>query len=174
MTRTEKNEIIDGLTEQIKASPHFYITDISTMTVEKTNQLRRICFNKGVTLKVAKNSLILKALEKSGKDCSQLFDVLSGSSSLMFCDTANTPAKLIREFRKKSEKPILKGAFVEESVYIGDSSLVSLSELKSKNELIGDVLALLQSPAKNVISGLLSGKSKLAGIVKTLSEKKEN
>ena len=174
MTRSEKDQMIDQLAEKLKSSSHFYITDLSTMTVEKTNELRRICFNKDIQLQVAKNTIIRKAMERSGNDYSGLFDVLKGSSSIMFCETANVPAKVIKDFRKKNDKPLLKGAFVESSVYLGDTSLNSLADLKSKNELIADIIALLQSPAKNVISGLSSGGGKLAGIVKTLSEKKEN
>jgi large subunit ribosomal protein L10 len=125
-------------------------------------------------MQVAKNTIIRKAMERSGNDYSGLFDVLKGSSSIMFCETANVPAKVIKDFRKKNDKPLLKGAFVESSVYVGDNSLTALADLKSKNELIADIIALLQSPAKNVISGLSSGGGKLAGIVKSLSEKKEN
>ena len=174
MTRSEKDQLIDQLAEKLKSSSHFYITDLSTMTVEKTNELRRICFKKDIKMQVAKNTIIRKAMERSGNDYSGLFDVLKGSSSIMFCETANVPAKVIKDFRKKNDKPLLKGAFVESSVYVGDNSLTALADLKSKNELIADIIALLQSPAKNVISGLSSGGGKLAGIVKTLSEKKEN
>ena len=174
MTRTEKDQLIDKLVADIQASPNFYITDIADLTVEKTNSLRRACFKKGIRLHVAKNSLIRKAFERSGKDYSQLFDALKGSSSLMFCEVPNEPAKVIKEFRKTHEKPLLKGAFVEESVYLGDSQVAVLASLKSKNELIGDIIMLLQSPTSNVIRALQSGGATIAGIVKTLSEKKEN
>lgn len=174
MTRNEKNQVIDQLTERLKNTPHFYITDVSTLTVESTNLLRRECHKNQVSMAMYKNSFIKKAIERSGKDCSGLTDVLKGSSSIMFCDVAGTPAKLIKNFRKKHDKPVLKGAFVEESVYIGDDQLNALASIKSKNELIGDIVMLLQSPAKNVIGALQSGKNKLAGIVKTLSEKEGN
>jgi large subunit ribosomal protein L10 len=171
MKKEEKNEIINGLVAQLKETNHFYLTDISDLTVETSNQLRRLCFNKGVKLQVAKNSLIQKALEKSEGDFSELFAVLKGSSAIMFCETANVPAKVIKEFRKTNSKPILKGAFVEYSLFIGDNQLDNLVKLKSKNELIGEIIAILQSPAKNVISALQSGGNTLAGVVKTLSER---
>lgn len=173
MTRDEKEALINSLSEKIKSSPNFYITDISTMTVENTSKLRRELFKNNISMQMAKNTLIHKALERSGRECSELYDVLKGSSSIMFSETANAPAKVIKEFRKKNEKPILKGAFVGESVYLGDASLTALASLKSKNELIGDIIMLLQSPAKNVVGALQSGKSKLAGIVKTLSDKED-
>ena len=173
MNKEEKNQIISGLAEKISASTNFYITDISNLTAEKTSELRRLCFNKGIAMQVAKNTLIQKAMEKAGDGYAELFDVLKGSSAIMFSETGNGPAKVIKEFRKGSDKPILKGAFIDSSIYIGDKQLKTLAELKSKNELIGDVIALLQSPAKNVIGALQSGKNKLAGIVKTLSDKKE-
>jgi large subunit ribosomal protein L10 len=171
MKREEKEQIINGLIEQLKETNHFYLTDISDLTVETTSKLRRLCFSKNVKLQVAKNSLIQKALEKSEGDYSELFGVLKGSSAIMFCETANVPAKVIKEFRKTNSKPILKGAYVESSFFIGDSQLDSLVKLKSKNELIGDIIAILQSPAKNVISALQSGGNTIAGIVKTLSER---
>lgn len=173
MKREEKEQIINGLVEQMKVTNHFYLTDISDLNVETTNKLRRLCFDKGVKLQVAKNSLIQKALEKSEGDFTEMFEVLKGSSAIMFCETANVPAKVIKEFRKKNPKPILKGAFVEYSLFIGDNHLEALVKLKSKNELIGDIIAILQSPAKNVISALQSGGNTLAGVVKTLSEREE-
>ena len=173
MKRSDKDQLIEELSAAIKASSNIYITDISSLTVEKTSQLRRVCFSKGISLKVAKNTLIRKAMERSGNDYSQLFDVLKGSSSLMFCDVANAPAKVIKDFRKTSDRPILKGAFVESSFFIGDTNVAVLAGLKSKNELIGDIIAILQSPAKNVIGALQSSGGKIAGLVKTLSERKE-
>ena len=174
MKREGKDKIINDLSQKLSTSDHIYITDISDLTVEKTNQLRRMCFNKGIFLQVAKNTMIRKAMEKIGDKYTPLFDSLKGSSSVMFCETANMPAKVIQEFRMKGNtKPILKAAFVESSVYIGDNQLNVLADLKSKNELIADVIAILQSPAKNVIGALQSGKNKLAGIVKKLSEKPE-
>lgn len=173
MKKEEKDKIIDVLAEQLSAYKNFYITDTSNLTVATTNQLRRLCFNKGVKMKVAKNTLIKKALEKAGSNYEGLFEVLKGSSTILFAEGGNVPAKLIKEFRKKNDKPILKGAFIESSVYVGDNQLDALANLKTKNELIGDIIALLQSPAKNVISALQSSGGKLAGIVKTLSERSE-
>ena len=171
MKKEEKEQIINGLVEQLKVTNHFYLTDISDLNVETSNQLRRLCFNKNVKLQVAKNTLIQKALERTEGDFAELFGVLKGSSAIMFCETANVPAKVIKEFRKTHSKPILKGAFVEYSLFIGDTQLDNLVKLKSKNELIGDIIAILQSPAKNVISALQSGGNTLAGVVKTLSER---
>lgn len=163
--------MIDVLIEDLNQNPNFYLTDVSSLTVEKTNNLRRLCFNKGVRMKMVKNTLLRKAMEKTGRDYSELFPVLHGTTSIMFAEAGNVPAKLIQEFRKKNDKPVLKAAFVQESVYIGDNQLGALVSLKSKNELIGDVIALLQSPAKNVVGALQSGKNKLAGIVKTLQDR---
>lgn len=173
MRREEKNAIIDNLTEKLQQYNHFYLTDISSLNAEKTSILRRKCFEKDVELVVVKNTLFRKALEKAEKDFGNIFDILKDSTSIMFCETANVPAKLIKEFRKMSDKPVLKAAFVEESLYIGDEQVDVLSALKSKNELIADVIYILQSPAKKVISQLQTGGSILAGIVKTLSEKEK-
>lgn len=174
MTREDKNLLIDKLTEQINKYPHFYLTDISDLNAETTSKLRRKCFEKQIELIVVKNTLFIKALEKSGKsDFTQLYDSIKGSTSVMFTESGNVPAKLIKEFRKANPKPLLKAAFVEESIYVGENQLEALVSLKSKNELIADVIALLQSPAKNVVSGLQSGRNILAGVVKTLSEKEQ-
>lgn len=174
MKREDKNILIDHLTEQINQYPHFYLADTSELNAEVTSKLRRVCFEKQVKLVVVKNALLKKALEKSGKsDFSPLFDALKGATSVMFTETGNVPAKLIKEFRKAHPKPLLKAAFVEESVYVGENQLEVLAALKSKNELIADVVALLQSPARNVISALQSGGQTISGVVKTLSEKKE-
>ena len=173
MKKEEKDQIINSLSEKLNTYGNLYITDVSNMTVEKTSKLRRMCFSKDIKVHVAKNSLITKAMERSGGDYQPLFDSLKGSSALMFSHTGNLPAQVIKEFRKENNKPLLKAAFVESSCYIGDNQLDVLAFLKSKNELIADVIALLQSPAKNVISALQSGKNKLAGIVKTLSEKEK-
>ena len=174
MTREDKNLLIDKLTEQINKYPHFYLTDISDLNAETTSKLRRKCFEKQIELIVVKNTLFIKALEKSGKsDFTQLYDSIKGSTSVMFTETGNIPAKLIKEFRKANPKPLLKAAFVEESIYVGENQLETLVSLKSKNELVADVIALLQSPAKNVVSGLQSGRNILAGVVKTLSEKEQ-
>ena len=174
MTKEEKNVIIDSLAELLGKYPTVYITDTSTLTVAKTNQLRRACYNKGVKMVMAKNKLIRKAMEKTNLEAYEpIFTSLKGTSAIMFSEGGNVPAKLIKEFRKKDTVPSLKSAFVEQSVYLGDSQLDFLIAIKSKNELIGDLIALLQSPAKNVIGALQSGGGKIAGIVKTLSERPE-
>lgn len=174
MRRDEKDTIIDGIAELLGKYPTVYVADTSNLTVEKTNSLRRMCFERGVKMLVAKNTLIRKAMEKSNAEAyKEIFSALKGTSALMFSETGNVPAKLIKEFRKKSDRPVLKGAYVETAVFVGDNLLDSLVSLKSKNELIADIIALLQSPAKNVIGALQSSGGKLAGIVKTLSERPE-
>ena len=170
MKKEEKDGVIYALVEKMTATKNFYLTDISELTVEKTNNLRRTCYKKNIELKMVKNTLLRKAFERMETDYSPLFDVLKGSTSVMFTDTVNEPAKLIKEFRKTSDRPILKAAFVEESFYIGDNQIDTLIAIKTKNEVIGDIIGLLQSPAKNVLSALQSGGGKIAGIVKTLSE----
>jgi len=171
MTREEKNQIVDSIVENLKKYNCFYITDASSMTVEKTNQLRRVCFNQNVKMNVAKNTLIRKALERLDGDYSPIFEALKGSTAIMYSDTGNVPAKLIKDFRKKDTKPVLKGAWIDSAVFLGDNSLDTLVALKSKNELVADIIAFLQSPAKKVISGLQSGGHKLSGILKTLEER---
>jgi large subunit ribosomal protein L10 len=171
MTRDEKNQVIDNLAQQISEAKHFYIADISELNAEDTSNLRRKCFEKDIKLMVVKNTLFRKALEKAGDEYKELEEVLKNSTSIMFTETGNIPAKLIKEFRKQHDKPVLKAAYVEECIYIGDNQLDILSTIKSKEELIGDLIVLLQSPAKNVLSALQSGQHKLAGIIKTLSEK---
>jgi len=173
MRREDKNVIIDTLAEQINQYPHFYLADTSTLNAAETSTLRRKCFEKQIKLVVVKNTLLQKALEKCGEkaDFSPLFDTLKGSTSIMFTEVGNVPAKLIKEFRKTHEKPVLKAAFVEESFYIGENQLEALVSLKSKNELIADVIALLQSPAKKVVSQLQSAPNTIAGVVKTLGER---
>lgn len=171
MRREEKNEIINSLTESISQFSHFYLTDIAQLNATDTSALRRKCFEKEIKLIVVKNTLLRKALEKSGKNVEELYDVLKGSTSVMFSNTGNAPAKLIKEFRKKNDKPLLKGAYVEECIYVGDNMLESLVTLKSRDELIGDIILLLQSPAKNVISALQSGGNTLHGVLETLSKK---
>jgi large subunit ribosomal protein L10 len=172
MRKEEKNEIIELLAEKLRNTNHIYLTDISGLTVEDTNKLRALCFKREIGLQTVKNTLLRKAMDKvEDKDFSGLYDALKGSTAVMFSEINNTPAKLIQEVRKKNAKPILKGAYVEESCYLGDNQIAALVAIKSKEELIGEVLGLLQSPAKNVISALLSSGAKIAGIVKTLSEK---
>lgn len=171
MRREEKQEIVQALTEQIKEYGNFYITDTADLSVAKINAIRRKFFDNGITLQVAKNSLIQKALEAAGVEAEAFTDVLKGSSTILFTTVANAPAKLIKELRKSGDKPVLKGAYIDSSVFIGDKELDALASLKSKEELVGEIIGLLQSPAKNVISGLQSGGNKLAGIVKTLQER---
>ena len=173
MKKDEKTQIIDTLAEKLKTANTFYLTDISNLNVETSTRLRRLCFKRDIQLKMVKNTLLRKAMEKTGKDFEGFYEVLKGSTSIMFCETANDPAKLIKEFRKTSPKPILKGAYVQETIFVGDNQLDSLVSLKSKNELIADIILGLRTPAINVISALQSGGHKLSGIVKTLSEKPE-
>ena len=171
MTREEKAQVIQDLTAQLAENNNIYIADISAMDAGTTSDLRRACFKANISLAVVKNTLLEKAMEASDKDFGDLPTVLKGNTSVMYSETGNGPAKVIKEFRKSSDKPILKGAFVEEAVFIGDDQLNTLSEIKSKDELIGEIIGLLQSPAKNVVSALKSGGGKIAGILKTLSEK---
>ena len=172
MKKEEKQLMIDDLSKSLDENNIIYITDISNLDSTATSALRRQCFAKNIKLSVVKNTLLKKAMENvQGKDFTELYDILPGPTAIMLSDVGNLPAKLIRDFRKKNDKPVLKGAFVEESIYIGDDKLNSLVEIKSKEELLGEVIGLLQSPAKNVISALSSSKGKIAGIVKTLSEK---
>ncbi len=171
MRREEKEVIIDNLAQRLDETKHFYLTDISSLDAEQTSNLRRKCFEKDISLLVVKNTLLRQAMEKSEGDFNDLYDVLKDSTSIMFCETGNIPAKLIKEFRKTMEKPLLKAAFVEESIYIGDDQLEALSNIKSKDELLGDLLMLLQSPATNLVSALASSSNKMAGALLTLSEK---
>ncbi len=173
MTKEEKNQFIDVLDKSIQENSNFYLADISGLSAEESSNLRRLCFKREVSLQVVKNTLLKKALEKNDSNYEELYDVLKGNTSIMFTDAANAPAKVIKEFRKKHEKPVFKAAHLDASFYIGEEYLDTLSELKSKNELIAEIVALLQSPAKNVVSSLQSGGSKLSGIVKTLAERAE-
>jgi large subunit ribosomal protein L10 len=174
MTKEEKAKIIDELTAKFADNNHFYITDATGFTVDQINNFRRMCFKSGVEYRVYKNTLIRKALERNKEvDYTPLFKTLHGFSGVIFSkEIGNTPAKVIREFRKKLEgKPVLKAAAIESDLFIGDENLNMLSELKSKNELIGDIISLLQFFAKNVISALLSSKNTVAGLVKALEER---
>ncbi len=171
MTREEKANVIQDLTTQLAENATIYLADISGLDATATSALRKACFKANVKLAVVKNTLLEKAMEASEKEFGELPEVLKGNTSLMFSEVANAPAKVIKTFRKKSDKPLLKGAFIEEAIYIGDNQLDSLVSIKSKEEMIGEIITLLQSPAKNVISGLKSGGGKLAGILKTLSER---
>jgi len=171
MTREEKSQVIEELTVELANNANIYLTDISGLNAGVTSNLRRAAFKANVQMSVVKNTLLEKAMEASDRDFGDLASVLKGNTSVMYSETGNAPAKLIKTFRKKSEKPLLKGAFIEEAVYIGDDQLDMLVDIKSKEELIGDIIGLLQSPAKNVISALKSGGGTIAGILKTLSEK---
>jgi large subunit ribosomal protein L10 len=171
MRKEVKHEVVSALAEQMKEYGNFYITDTSNLTVAKINNIRRKCFESEIGIQVVKNTLIKKALEQLDGDVAPLFDVLKGSSSVMFSTTGNAPAKLIKALRKEGDKPVLKAAYIDSTAWIGDNQLDALVNLKSREELIGDIIGLLQSPAKNVISGLQSGGNKLAGIVKTLQER---
>jgi large subunit ribosomal protein L10 len=171
MTREEKSQVIEELTAQLASNTNIYLADISGLNAGSTSDLRRACFKANIKLAVVKNTLLVKAMEASEKDFGDLPSILKGNTSVMYSETGNAPAKVIKAFRKKSDKPLLKGAFIEEAIYIGDEQLDALVDIKSREELIGDIVGLLQSPAKNVISALKSGGGKLAGIIKTLSEK---
>ena len=172
MTREEKAKYIDDLTAELVNAGVFYLADTSSLSVDVINNLRRKCFQSGVTLKVVKNTLLEKAMQRvEGIDYGQLSEVLAGPTSIMFAEVGNIPAKIIQEFRKKNSKPVLKGAFVGEAIFIGDNQLETLANIKSKDELLGEIVGLLQSPAKNVISALKGQGGKIAGILKTLEER---
>lgn len=174
MKREEKTAIVEQVADQLKENSHCYIADIAGLNADETYELRKKCFEKDIKLVVVKNTLLKRAFDKSESNYDELYNILEGPTSIMLSNTGNVPAKLIKEFRKKYSKPLLKGAYVEESVYIGDEQLENLTKIKSKEELIGDIIAMLQSPAQNVVSALQSGGGKIAGILKTLSEKEEN
>ncbi len=171
MTREEKSQVIQDLTARLADTNVIYLADISGLDALATSNLRRACFKANVELAVVKNTLLSKAMESSDKEFGELQDILKGNTSLMISEASNGPAKVIKEFRKKSDKPVLKGAYVEEAIYVGDDQLDALVNIKSKEELIGDIITILQSPAKNVVSALQSSGGKLSGILKTLSEK---
>ncbi len=171
MTREEKSRVIEDLTAQLAETNVMYIADISGLNAETTSNLRRACFKAGIQLAVVKNTLLEKAMEASDNDYGDLSSVLKGNTSILIAENGNAPAKIIKEFRKKSDKPILKGAYIHQAVFIGDNQLDALIALKSKEEVIGEIIGILQSPAKNVVSALKSGGGKIAGIVKTLSER---
>lgn len=172
MTKEEKAKYVEDLTTQLTECNIIYLTDTAELTVEAVNNLRRRAFNANITMRVVKNTLLEKAMERvEGKDFGNLKDTLKGATSIMFAEVGNAPAKLIEDFRKKSPKPLLKGAYVEEAIYIGDDQLKALVDIKSKEEMIGEIIGLLQSPAKNVISGLKGAGGKIAGILKTLEER---
>jgi large subunit ribosomal protein L10 len=172
MNREEKAQYIDDLAAELSAATILYLTDTADLTVETINNLRRRCFQSNISLKVVKNTLLKKAMDRvEGKNYGELTALLKGSTSIMISQEANAPARLIQEFRKKNQKPILKGAYIEEAIFVGDNQLVTLESMKSKEELIGEIVGLLQSPAKNVLSGLKGAGGKIAGILKTLEER---
>ncbi len=173
MRKEEKAQIIESISAQIKETPNFYITDISGLNAENTSKLRRQCFEAGIQLIVVKNTLLHKALEGLQNDeFEPLYSVLEGPTAIMFTETANAPAKLIKKVTEGGlDKPVLKGAYVQECAFVGADKLETLANIKSREELIGDIVGLLQSPARNVISALQSAGQTVAGIVKTLSEK---
>jgi large subunit ribosomal protein L10 len=173
MKKDEKNQLIDNLTEQLINNPDFYLADTSGLTVEKINSFRRKCFESNIKMVVVKNTLLVKALERTKKDYQGIDSSIKGPISVLFSESTSAPAKLIKEFRKATDKPALRAAFLEDCLYVGDNQLDTLASIKSKNELIGEIIGLLQSPAKNVVSALKSSGGKLAGIIKTLSDKKE-
>lgn len=171
MTKEQKSKVIEDLTAQLAASNVVYIADISGLNAETTSNLRRACFKEGIKLEVVKNTLLEKAMESVENNYSDLPSILKGNTAIMIAENGNAPAKVIKEFRKKSDKPVLKGAYIHEAVFIGDNQLDALVSLKSKEEVIGEIVGILQSPAKNVISALKSGGNTIAGLVKTLSER---
>jgi large subunit ribosomal protein L10 len=174
MTKEQKSQYIEDLANKLSETGVFYLTDASGLDVESVNSLREKCFKSNIEMKVVKNTLLKKAMEKiEDKNYEELYGVLAGPTAILFSEVGNAPAKLIKDFRKKNDKPLVKGAFIEEAIYTGDENLDFLSSIKSKEELIGDIIGLLQSPAKNVISGLKSGGGTIAGIIKTLSERTE-
>ncbi len=173
MRREEKNAIINSLAEKLKEYSHFYLTDTAQLNAADTSDLRRKCFENNIKLIVVKNTLLKRALQMSEGNFEELYPVLEGTTSIMFAQTGNGPAKLIKEFRKQHDKPVFKGAYVQESIYVGEPLLDTLVSVKTKQELIGDIILLLQSPARNVISALQSGGNKLHGVLETLSKKEE-
>jgi large subunit ribosomal protein L10 len=173
MRREEKDAIINSLAEKLKEYSHFYLTDTAQLNAADTSDLRRKCFENDIKLIVVKNTLLKRALQMSEGNFEELYPVLEGTTSIMFAQTGNGPAKLIKEFRKQHNKPVFKGAYVQESIYVGEPLLDTLVSVKTKQELIGDIILLLQSPARNVISALQSGGNKLHGVLETLSKKEE-
>jgi len=171
MKSSDKQVIINNLQEQIDSYNHFYLTDIAGLNAEDTSELRRLCFKQDVKLVVVKNTLLRKALESSEKNTEEIYDALKGNTSVMFTETGNAPAKLIKDFAKKHKKPVFKAAYVEESIYMGADQLETLVAVKSKNELIADVVALLQSPMKTVLGQLQSGGNTIHGVLDTLKAK---
>lgn len=173
MKKEVKSQIVETLIGEVSSKPHLYLADVSGLNAADTSRFRRMCFRKDVKLIVVKNTLLKKALEKSSLDYSELYPAFKGATAIMLSDVNNAPAQLIQEFRKLSEKPVLKGAYVEESFYLGDNMLDALAHIKSKSELIGDLVGMLQTPLQNVLGALDSAPRTIAGVVKTLSERGE-
>ena len=173
MTRAEKTQLVEDLSIQLKESEYFYVTDSSALTVEQVNNLRRQLYEQGIQMKVVKNTLMRKALDTlpEEKNVSGLYDALTGPTSILFTEVANAPAKILKEFRKTHDKPVLKAAYIDSDVFIGDDQIERLASLKSKEDLLGEVIVLLQSPIKNVLGSLQSGEHTLAGLVKALQER---
>ena len=171
MTKEEKHNQIKTLTKDLSEAPNFYLADIAGLDSKSTLDLRRACFKSNIRISIVKNTLLKKAMEDSGKEFGDLKSTLKGNTSVLFSDKGNTPAKLIKDFRKNLDKPILKGAFIEQSIYIGDDKIDILADLKSKDELIGEIISLLMSPINNVLLSLKSGSNKISGIIKKLTEK---
>jgi large subunit ribosomal protein L10 len=173
MTREEKNKQIEDLMTILDATNNLYIADTSGLNAEQTSDLRRSCFKADIEMTVVKNALLKKAMERSPKNFDDIYEALKGNSSIMISEVGNAPAKLIKDFRKKGNKPLLKAAYIDEAIFVGDNQLDTLVNLKSKNELIGEIILLLESPMKNVISALQGGGGQtIAGLLKTLEERK--
>ena len=173
MIKSEKGELIEELKEVFSQSSFFYIADSSKLPVSEINHFRRICYEKGITVRVLKNTLARKAMESLPEDRNYqgVFESLHGPSTFMFTDVANLPAKLIKEFRKENERPLIKAAYIDSAVYIGDDQIDALAKIKSKGQLLGDLLGLLQSPAQKLVGALNSGGQKIAGVLKTLEDR---
>jgi len=173
MNTQQKVQIVESLTNLLQQYDVVYLADIGGFNAEKTSDFRRECFKNGIKVEVVKNTLLIKAMEKTDKDFSELMTVAKGETAILLSETANAPARLIKDFRKKQnlEKPLLKGAYAQECTYLGNNQLDALVNIKSKNELVGELIGLLQSPVKNVLSALQSGGNTIAGLVKTLSER---
>ena len=171
MKKEEKNKIISLIDKNLKENRNFYLADISGLNSEQTSNLRRLCYKREVSLSVVKNTLLKKAFELNETDFSSLDNILNGNTSIMFSESTSFPAKVIKEFRKKNEKPILKAAHIDEEFYIETDNLSPLASLKSKEELIGDIITLLDSPIKNVIASLKSSNTKISNLLKGIEEK---
>lgn len=175
MTKAEKTATIEALKEKFSSTEFFYLTDSSTLTVEEVNKFRGLCYEKGIEMRVIKNTLARKALESLPEDKGYegLYESLKGPTAVLFTEVANSPAKVLKEFRKTAEKPVLKAAYIDTAVYVGDDQIDPLTKLKSKEDLLGEVITLLQSPAKNLISALQSGGATISGLLKALEERGE-